>query len=60
MYRDRSGGLGYSQIQEVDHKDNFSPVVIDTTFWCVLVIALLKEWSMEVVNKDGFLVWNIG
>ena len=49
-------GLGYSQIPGVDHKDYFSPVVTDTTFRCVLVIALLNEWNMEVVDiKTAFL-----
>ncbi len=41
VYRARLVGLGYSQIAGVDHKDNFSPVVTDTTFRCVLVIALI-------------------
>ena len=59
MYRDRLVGLGYSQIQEADHKDNFTPVVIDTTFWCVLVKALLKEWSIEVVNIETALLYGI-
>ena len=29
-----------------------SPVVTDTTFRCVLVIALLNEWNMEVVDQQ--------
>ena len=42
IYRARLVGLGYYQIPRIDHKDNFSPVVTDTTFRCVLVIALLN------------------
>ena len=52
VYRARLVGLGYSQIPGVDHKDNVSPVVTDTTFRCVLVIALLNEWDMEVVDIE--------
>ena len=46
VYRARLVGLGYSQIPGAHHKDKFSPVVIDTTFRCVLVIALLNDWNM--------------
>ena len=61
VYRARLVGLGYSQIPGVDYKDNFFPVVTDTTFRCVSVIALLNEWNMEVVDtKTAFLYGVLG
>ena len=59
VYRARLVGLGYSQIPGVDHKDNFSPVVTDTTFRCVLVIALLNEWNMEVVDIETAFLYGV-
>ena len=44
--------LGYSRLPEVDHKDNFLPVVLDTTFRYKLVLALINDWDMEVVDID--------
>ena len=52
-------GLGYSQIPGVDNKDNFSPVVTDTTFRCVLAIALLNEWNMEEVNIETAFLYGV-
>ena len=43
----------------MDHKDNFSPVVTDTTFRCVLVIALLEGWDMEVVDIETAFLYGI-
>ena len=57
--RARLVGLGYSQISGVDHKDNFSPVVTDTTFRCVLIIALLNEWNMEVVDIETAFLYGV-
>ena len=51
--------LGYPQISGVDHKDNFSPVVTDMTFRCVLVIALLNEWDMEVVDFQAAFCYGV-
>ena len=59
VYRARLVGLGYSQIAGVDHKDNFSPVVTDTTFRCVLVMALLEGWNMEVVDIETAFLYGI-
>ncbi len=54
-------GLGYSQIAVMGHKDNSSPVVTDTTFRCVMVVALMQEWEIEVVNiQTAFFVWITG
>ena len=53
MYRAMLVGLGYSRLPEVDHKDNFLPVVLDTTFRCKLVLALINDWDMEVVDIDS-------
>ena len=52
MYRAMLVGLGYSQLPEVDHKDNFLPVVLDTTFRCKLVLTLINDWDMEVVDIE--------
>ena len=59
VYRARLVGLGYSQIPGVDHKDNFSPVVTDVTFRCVLVISLLNDWDMEVVDIETAFPYGI-
>lgn len=59
VFRARLVGLGYSQIPGVDHKDNFSPVVTDNTLWCVLVIALMKEWEMEVVDIETAFLYGV-
>ena len=59
VFRARLVGLGYSQIPGVDHKDNFSPVVTDTTFRCVLVVALMKEWEMEVVDIETAFLYGV-
>ena len=59
VYRARLVGLGYSQILGVDHKDNFSPVVTDTTFRCVLIIALSNEWNMEVVDIERAFLYGV-
>ena len=50
VYRARLVGLGYAQIPGVDHKDNFSPVIAEITFRCVLVLVLLNGWRMEIVD----------
>ena len=52
VYRARLVGLGYSQVPGVDHKDNFSPVVSDTSFRCEMVLALMNNWEMEVVDTE--------
>ena len=52
-------GLGYSQIPGINHKDNFSSVVTDTTFRCELVIALLNEWNMEVVDIETAFLYGV-
>ena len=39
-----------------DHKDNFLPVVSDTTFRCIMVLVLMNKWEMEVMDiKTAFL-----
>ena len=43
-------GLGYSQVPGIDHKDNFSPVVSEITFRCVMALALNSNWKMEIVD----------
>ena len=59
VYRARLVGLGYSQIPGVDHKDNFSPVVTDSIFRCVLVITLMQGWIMEVVDIETAFLYGI-
>ena len=59
VYRARLVGLGYSQIPGVDHKDNFSPVVSNTTFRCVMVLALMNNWEMEVVDIETAFLYGI-
>ncbi len=59
VFRARLVGLGHSQIPGVDHKDNFSPVATDTKFWCVLVVALMKEWKMKVVDIETTFLYGV-
>ena len=59
VYRARLVGLGYSQVPGVDHKNNFSPVVSDTTFRCVMVLALMSNWEMEVVDIETAFLYGI-
>lgn len=50
VFRVRLVGLGYSQIPGVDHQDNFSPVINEVTFRCVMVLAMINNWVSEIVN----------
>ena len=50
VYRACLVGLGYAQIPGVDYKDNFSPVISEVAFRCVLVLVLLNGWKMEIVD----------
>ena len=43
-------GLGYSQVPGIDHKDNFSPVINEVTFRCVMVLTLQNNWVGEIVD----------
>ena len=52
VYRARLCAIGYSQIPGVDHEYNFAPVVTETTFRIVLVMALLNQWKMEIVDVE--------
>ena len=59
VYRARLVGLGYSQVPGVDHNDNFSPVVSDTTFRCVMVLALMNNWEIELVDIETAFLYGI-
>ena len=59
VYRARLVGLGYSQIPKNRPQGQLSPVVTDTTFRCVLVIALLNEWNMEVVDIETAFLYGV-
>ena len=50
VYRARLVGLGYSQVPGIDHKDNFSPVINEVTFRCVMVLMLQNNWVGEIVD----------
>ena len=50
VYRARLVGLGIAQIPGVDHKDNFSPVISEVAFRCVLALVLVHGWTMEIVD----------
>ena len=52
VYRARLVCLGYTQIAGLDHQDNFSPVVNETTFRIVLVLMLLNGWHSEIVDIE--------
>ena len=51
--------LRYSQVPGVDHNDNFLPVVSDTTFRCVMILALMNNWEIEVVNIETAFLYVI-
>ena len=50
MYRARLVGLEYSQVPGIDHKDNFSPVIKEGTFRCVMVLTIQNNWVSEIVD----------
>ena len=43
----------------LDHKDNFSPVVSDTTFRYVMVLALMNNYEMELVDIETAFLYGI-
>ena len=60
VYHARLVALGYNQIPGVDYFDNYAPVVNDTTFSCLLVLASTKKWNMKVIDieTDFFMaIW---
>ena len=50
IYRARLVGLGYSQVPGIDHKDNFSPVINEVTFRCVMVLTIQNNCISEIVD----------
>ena len=60
IYHTRLVGLGYSQVPGIDHKDNFSPVVNEVTFRCVMVLTIQNNWISEIVDVvTAFLYGNL-
>jgi len=52
VYHAKLVALCYNQIPGVDFFDNFAPDVNDTTFRCLLVLAITKKWDMEVIDIE--------
>ena len=51
---------GFLQIPGVDHQDNFSSVIYDTTFRIILVMWIQYGWEAEIINiKTAFLYGNL-
>ncbi len=43
----------------VGPQGQFSPLVIDTSFQCVLIVALMKQWKMEVVHFETASLYGV-
>ena len=52
VFRARLCAIGYSQIAGVDHEYAFAPVICETTYRIILVVALYYGWIMEIVDVE--------
>ena len=60
VYRARLVALGYHQIPGIDHKDNFAPVIDETTFRIILIIMMKENLKAEIVDiETAFLYGNL-
>ena len=50
VFRARLCALGYAQIPGVDHQDNFTPVVLDTTFRVALIYMLKTKRIGKIID----------
>jgi len=52
--------LGYHQIPGIDHKDNFAPVINETTFRIILMLMMKNNLRAEIVDiETAFLYRNL-
>ena len=60
VYRARLVALGYRQIPGIDHKDNFAPVINETTFRIILILMMKNNLKAEIVDiETAFLYGNL-
>ena len=56
IFKARLVAHGFVQIPGIDHQDNFSPVIYETTFRIVLIMWVMYGWSAEIIdNETAFL-----
>ena len=52
IFKARLVAQGYAQIPGIDHQDNFSPVIYETTFRIVLTMWAMYDWSAEIIDIE--------
>ena len=59
VYRARLVALGYHQIPEIDHRDNFTPKINGITFRIILILMMKEDLKAEIVDiETPFLYGN--
>jgi hypothetical protein len=52
VFRARLVALGYNQVPGVDYSANYSPVINEVTMRIILLMKLIKNWSMELIDVE--------
>lgn len=55
-YKAHHVAKGYTQIEEIEYHDTFAPIAKLVTVWCVLVVAVVRNWSLlQLYVHNAFL-----
>ena len=52
-YKTRLVAKGFTQRKEIDYKETFSPVAKLTTVQCLLVVAVVRHWSLHQMDVQN-------